>query len=73
MDRNAQALNMIPVWLEKIGRREAMKRLIGRGVALTTVEKLLAGRYYSTPRDMLAGIIIEEMGRDGFSVDPQAS
>lgn len=72
MDRNEAVLKMVGSWVSKVGRRDAMKRLIARGLALTTVDKLISLRYTSTPRDMLAEVLLEEMAKDGITVDPQA-
>jgi len=53
-------------WAKKIGRRAAMGRLLNRNVAVATAEKICYGRYYSSPREILADILKEELFKDGF-------
>jgi hypothetical protein len=55
-------------WAKSIGRRKAMGRLLSRNVAGGTAEKICYGRYPSTPREILAEILKEELEKDGFAI-----
>ena len=60
-------------WAEKIGRREALKRLINRDVPVSTAEKLVGGRYPGRPRTRLMTILIDEMAKDEFVMPDKAA
>lgn len=59
-------------WAKEIGRRQAVGRLLSRNVSIATAEKICYGRYYSSPREMLADILKDELMKDGFAIE-QAS
>lgn len=61
-------VTMASRWAKKIGRRQAMSRLLMRNVSSGTAEKVCYGRYVSSPREALAEILKEEMSKDGFAV-----
>lgn len=73
MCRKDQITKLVKTWAEKIGHTEAIKRLVARNVAVSTADKLCAGRYESTPRDLLAQVLVEEMAKDGVSLADEAS
>lgn len=70
--RGKRLLGMVSGWAAKIGDKEAMKRLIVRGVGLATSEKIVHGRYHSTPKSLLSTILEEELSKDGFNLDKGA-
>lgn len=66
---NHEALaKLAPRWAKKIGRTQAISRLLQRDVSVATAEKLCTGRYPSVPREKLAEILSDEMSKDGFTV-----
>lgn len=73
MSRNEEIMRLVKSWAEKIGHRTAIKRLVNRNIAVTTADKLCAGRYESVPRDLLAETLLEEMAKDGFALTGEAS
>ncbi len=66
MTKKKIALVLLSKWVDKIGKNAAVKRLINKGVAVHTAEKLCGGRYTSTPRDLLMKTFLREMSKDGF-------
>ena len=65
---NEQVLKAIPKWREKIGKAQAIRRLVLSGVPPNTAETLMAGRYKSIPRDLLTKVLMEEMAKDGIKL-----
>lgn len=55
-------------WAKKIGRRQAIGRLLSRNVSVAAAEKICYGRYQSSPREILAEILKEELMKDGFEI-----
>lgn len=68
MSKTDPLVSMASRWAKKIGRRQAMSRLLARNVSSATAEKVCYGRYPSAPREILADILKEEMSKDGFAV-----
>lgn len=65
---------MVPKWAGKIGENNAKAKLVKRGIAGNSADKLVAGTYPNEPRGAYAAAIIEEMAKDGFSLaDDEAS
>jgi hypothetical protein len=67
MDEATRAVKAAKKWASKIGHTPAVMRLVSNGVAISTAEKICAGRYESTPRSKLTKVLIKEMKKDGFS------
>ena len=68
MNRNEKILKLVGHWVGKIGAHEARKRLILRDLSTATAEKMVSGKYPSTPTYITAGILLEEMERDGITL-----
>ena len=70
MKQNRSELALISArnWVKKIGKKEAMKRLVVRGVALSTAYKVCSMKYESTPGTLFAEVLIDEMEKDGISL-----
>lgn len=68
MSKNEKVLKLVPEWASSIGQTTAMRRLIDRGLGLSTADKMVHGRYGSTPKDVVAEILIDEMAKDGFKI-----
>jgi len=73
MKRRNELVRKAESWAKQIGQKEAIKRLVARDVAVTTSEKLCTGRYFSQPRQWLSVILLEEMSKDGLTLDVKAS
>jgi hypothetical protein len=73
MTENERVLELVKLWVEKVGRKEALRRLVIQEVPPVTADKIIAGRYSSTPRALLAKVLLEEMAADGLSLDDVAS
>lgn len=71
MQRNDQALRLVRAWVEKVGRKDALRRLVIQEVPPVTADKIISGRYSSTPRDLLAKVLLEEMAKDGFTLESE--
>lgn len=64
-----QALKItVKEWVEKIGKPEAIKRLVLRGVSPVTADKICGLRYHSTPGGILSTVLDEEFKREGIRV-----
>lgn len=68
MSRNEQIAKLVADWTKQVGKRQALVRLISRGVPTSTAEKLATGRYDSEPRDLLADVLENEMAKDGVTL-----
>lgn len=73
MDRNERAAKLIPVWVSKVGNRQAIARLILRGMSASSAEKICSDRYPSPIKGLVLETIIEEMAKDGFTLPDEAS
>lgn len=75
MSRNDSAIKLAKRWVKQVGVRPAIARLISRGVSVATADKICNGRYHSTPKDLLAEVLLDVMGQDGFTLagDERAS
>lgn len=61
-------------WAQKIGHKEAGKRLVNADISVSIAQKLITGRYVSQLSFEKAQAILEEMAKDGFSLtDERAS
>jgi len=67
MKSNHRALRLVKAWVEKVGRKEALRRLVIQEVPPVTADKIISGRYSSTPRALLAKVLLEEMEKDGIT------
>lgn len=47
---NASLKSRIEVWAQKVGPKQVQVALVTAGVGVSTAEKLVAGRYDSTPK-----------------------
>lgn len=65
---NDLVVRMVPKWKAKVGPKEALRRLVIAGVPPVTADKIVSGRYRSTPRDLLARAILREMEKDGLTL-----
>lgn len=57
---------LVKVWADRIGHKEAFKRLVAVDISGPMATKLLAGTYEPTPSLDKAMAIIEELKRDGL-------
>lgn len=73
MSKNERVLKLVREWVDKIGPREARKRLVGCDFALATADKIVRGDYSSTPREENARKLLEEMAKDGVILDEGAA
>lgn len=74
MRMNSDELKLAVIkWAEKIGHREAFKRLVAADISGTMATKLLAGSYGPTPSLDNANAILNELKKDGFVLKDQAS
>jgi hypothetical protein len=72
MKVNKMAVEMAPTWARKIGRRQAVRRLIATDLfAATTAFKICSGTYKSTLSDERADVMVREMLSDGFSLNSE--
>jgi hypothetical protein len=55
-------------WAKKIGRQEALGRLVTNGISPAAAEKLCDGRYPSEPKALLRRAILEVITKDGFAL-----
>lgn len=62
-------MTLVTLWVEKVGKKEALRRLVIQEVPPVTAEKIVSGRYVSTPRDLLAKVLREEMAKDGLNLE----
>lgn len=60
-------------WGEKIGHKEAMKRLVCADISANMAEKLLSGRYKSNLSFEKAQAILGLLRQDGIPVADEAS
>lgn len=70
--RNERLLKLVKEWTTSIGKKEAMNRLILHGLGLSTIDKIIHGRYESTPGNVLSAILENEMMKDNFLLDETA-
>lgn len=73
MTKNERALKLVKIWAQNIGAHEAKKRLIVRDLSPTAADKMVRGNYPSTPNPLTTGVLLDEMAKDGFVLDPEAS
>jgi hypothetical protein len=56
-------------WAKTIGEKQAFIRLVSRGVSATAAQLIIKNRYVSTPKQIFASILLEEIQKDGFLID----
>lgn len=59
-------------WAKRVGPKRAQVALVTAGVGVSTAEKLVAGRYASTPKGEIA-FAIEQMLKEQGETDERAS
>lgn len=69
MDHESQLGRAFKAWVTKIGKHEAIKRLVLGGVSPVTADKLCNFRYQSTPGGLLTKVLIDEMEKDGLLIE----
>lgn len=67
LEQNLRVKELVLTWVEKLGKREATKRLVNRHISVFTADRLVHGKYKSTPRDMLTAVLLSEMAKDGIA------
>lgn len=73
MNRNERAIKLVATWVKQIGKEDAEKRLVNAGIPAITVDRIVAGRYGATPRNLLAQALLAEMAKDGISLADEAA
>ena len=63
----------VKAWVEQIGPKEAMKRLVNAEVGFVTADLLVNGRYFKHPRSLLFKALKEEMAKDGLTLNPNGT
>jgi hypothetical protein len=66
MSGNNELIALVHRWVDRVGTKTVIKRLVIRGVAPSTAEKISHKRYQSNPRDLLEQVLLEEMAVDGI-------
>jgi len=64
MDNGDVLKKHIVAWAKRIGSRQAQIELIGAGLGLSTVQKLISGAYESSPKG-IAHILEEVLAKEG--------
>jgi hypothetical protein len=72
-ERALKIKELIPQWVEKIGRSAAVRRLAGWNLNVQTADKICGGTYAHTPRNVTAKILEEEMAKDGIVLSSEAA
>lgn len=62
----------VEAWAKQIGTKRATGRLISRGVSARAAEQLCAGTYESEPKS-LRTVLLDELAKDGFALQGEAS
>jgi len=68
MSSSSAIKQLVVRWKESIGFRQAKIRLLTARVGDTTADLLLRGKYAPEPGNMLRGILLDEMAKDGFTL-----
>jgi len=68
LTKNERILRLVKDWVAKIGEGEVKRRLVMRGVGLSTADHIAHFRYRSTPKELLASILEDEMKKDGLEI-----
>jgi hypothetical protein len=66
--KNEQTAKQMKKWVDKVGVRHALVRLIGQGVSPRTAQLLVAGSYKNSPSSLLAKVLTEELAKDGIAL-----
>jgi hypothetical protein len=68
MSTESAIKQLVVRWKDAIGFRAAKIRLLSARVGDSTADQLLRGNYGPEPGDMLRGILLDEMAKDGFTL-----
>lgn len=60
-------------WVAKIGKEEALKRLVLADVGVAIAQKMVTDRYEREPRFDMGQAILREMAKDGITLQGEVA
>lgn len=67
---NKDLVQRVKQWSDKIGREEAVEKLVSGGIARVTAARICRGSYPSTPKELVARVLRTALAKDGWLKKP---